>query len=109
MNNIIRKIKDLYPVSDNALKALTDNFEQVCFPAESRIISAGTFDRNVYFIESGITRSYILIHSFFFGCHATVIEQNTGGKTFLTQGKSLSAFSCYFCKRIQFFMYENGI
>ena len=60
MNNIIRKIKDLYPVSDNALKALTDGFEQVCFPAKTRIISAGTFDRNVYFIESGITRSYIL-------------------------------------------------
>ena len=47
MNNIIRKIKDLYPVSDNALKALTDNFEQVCFPAKSRIISAGTFDREL--------------------------------------------------------------
>lgn len=57
MNNIIRKIKDLYPVSDNAFKALTDNFEQVCFPAKSRIISAGTFDRNAYFIESGITYS----------------------------------------------------
>lgn len=35
MNNIIRKIKDLYPVSDNALKALTDSFEQVCFPAKT--------------------------------------------------------------------------
>lgn len=59
MNNIIRKIKDLYPVSDSALKALTDGFEQVCFPAKTQIIRAGVFDRNVYFIESGITRSYI--------------------------------------------------
>lgn len=59
MNNIIRKIIDLYPVSDSALKALTDGFEQVCFPAKTQIISAGVFDRNVYFIESGITRSYI--------------------------------------------------
>ena len=59
MNNIIRKIKDLYPVSDSALKALTDGFEQVDFPAKTQIVSAGTFDRNVYFIESGITRSYI--------------------------------------------------
>lgn len=60
MNNIIRKIKSYYNVSDEALRALTHLFEKRVFPAKSLIVRAHQLDRNIYFIERGITRSYVL-------------------------------------------------
>ncbi len=60
MKNIIRKIRMYYPVSDEALEALTYLFEQSVFPEKTIIIHAGKLDRKVYFIEKGITRSYVL-------------------------------------------------
>ena len=60
MENIIRKIKMYYPVSDEALEALVCLFERWVFPAKTTIIHAGKLDRKVYFIEKGITRSYVL-------------------------------------------------
>lgn len=60
MDNIIRKIKMYYPVSDEALEALVKFFEKYVFPAKTTIIHAVKLDRKVYFIEKGITRSYVL-------------------------------------------------
>lgn len=60
MENIIRKIRTYYPVSDEALEALVCLFERWVFPAKITIIHAGKLDRKVYFIEKGITRSYVL-------------------------------------------------
>ena len=60
MENIIRKIRSYYPVSDEALATLMHGFEKRVFPAKTLIIRAGQLDRQVYFIEKGMTRSYIL-------------------------------------------------
>lgn len=60
MENIIGKIRSYYSVSDEALRALTQLLERRMFPAKTLIICAGVFDRQVYFIEQGMTRSYIV-------------------------------------------------
>ena len=60
MENIIRKIRTYYPVSDEALEALVCLFKRWVFTAKTTIIQAGKLDRKVYFIEKGITRSYVL-------------------------------------------------
>lgn len=60
VENIIRKIRMYYPVSDEALEALVCLFERCVFPAKTIIVRVGELDRNVYFIERGIARSYIL-------------------------------------------------
>ena len=60
MENIVRTIRAYYPVSDEALAALTHGFEKQVFPAKTLIIRAGQFDRQVHFIEKGMTRSYTL-------------------------------------------------
>lgn len=60
MNNIIRKIREFYPVPDDSLNILRCCLNQQLFPAKTTIIQAGKLDRLVYFIESGIARSYIL-------------------------------------------------
>ena len=51
MDNIIRKIQELYPVSDDSLHLLKYCFKQQTFPAKTIIIQAGRFDNQVYFIE----------------------------------------------------------
>ncbi len=61
MNNIIAIIKSVYPVSDQAIDLLVSNFKLHKFPKKHQIISSGKLDRDVYFIEKGITRSYCLI------------------------------------------------
>lgn len=60
MYNIERKIREYYPVSEDSLNALKSYFKQQVFPAKTTIIRARHFDRKVYFIEKGMTRSYIL-------------------------------------------------
>lgn len=60
MENIKAKIRGYYPVSDEAMVALTGSFTQCIFPSKEIIIRAGRLDRQVYFIEKGITRSYVL-------------------------------------------------
>ncbi len=60
MNNIIESIKKRHSVSDDSISLLTSNFEERLFPVKAHIIEANKFDRNVFFIESGLTRSYVL-------------------------------------------------
>ena len=57
MENIICKIRQIYPVSDEALQALQANMELRYYPKDTRIVQAGVTDRLVYFIEEGIARS----------------------------------------------------
>lgn len=45
MENIVRTIRAYYPVSDEALAALTHGFEKQVFPAKTLIIRAGQFHR----------------------------------------------------------------
>lgn len=61
MKNIISSIRSYYPVSDESIKNLTDRLVPCNFPRKTTIIKGGVLDKNVYFIEKGITRSYCLI------------------------------------------------
>ena len=58
MENIIHKIREIYPVSDEALQALQANMELRYYPKDTYIVQSGVTDRLVYFIEEGIARSY---------------------------------------------------
>ncbi len=60
MYNTIASIKGKYPVSDEAIQLLTCHFEEQIFPAKTHIVKADVLDRKVFFIESGLTRSYVL-------------------------------------------------
>ena len=57
MENIIHKIREIYPVSDEALQALQANMELRYYPKDTYIVQSGVTDRLVYFIEEGIARS----------------------------------------------------
>ena len=57
MKNIIAKIKQVHPLSDEALNALVSEMEEKYYPKNTCIVHSGTTDRMVYFIEEGITRS----------------------------------------------------
>lgn len=46
-----------YSVSDEALRALQEEMEMRCYPKEAYIVRSGVTDRNIYFIEEGVTRS----------------------------------------------------
>ncbi|WP_308547569.1 Crp/Fnr family transcriptional regulator [uncultured Parabacteroides sp.] len=60
MKNIINKIRKYHFVSDESIAIITCCFKEHTFPAKTIIIQAEKLDRQVYFIEKGITRSYIL-------------------------------------------------
>ena len=53
MNNIIHKIRQIYPVSEEALQALLMNMQVRHYPKGTYIVQAGVTDRLVYFIEEG--------------------------------------------------------
>ncbi|GAE85094.1 cAMP-binding proteins [Bacteroides reticulotermitis JCM 10512] len=57
MKNIISKIKQVYPVSDEALQELQANMEVRYYPKGTYLVQSGMTDRLVYFIEEGVTRS----------------------------------------------------
>lgn len=57
MENIIHKIRQVYPVSDEALQALLANMQERHYPKNTCIVQSGVTDRLVYFIEEGVTRS----------------------------------------------------
>ena len=51
MKNIISKIRQIYPVSDEALQALQANMQVRYYPKNTYIVQSGITDRLVYFIE----------------------------------------------------------
>lgn len=57
MINIVRKIRQIYPVSDEALWALQENMQLRHYPKNTYLVHSGVTDRLVYFIEEGVTRS----------------------------------------------------
>lgn len=48
MNNIIHKIRQIYPVSEEALQALLMNMQVRHYPKGTYIVQAGVTDRLVY-------------------------------------------------------------
>ena len=60
MINIIRKINELHPLSEESLQALTSCMCMKVYPKNTLIVRTGIIDHNVYFIEKGLTRSFFL-------------------------------------------------
>lgn len=60
MNNIIHKIRQIYPVSEEALQALLMNMQVRHYPKGTYIVQAGVTDRLVYFIEEGSPVPYFI-------------------------------------------------
>lgn len=60
MEKIKSKICSYYPVSEKALNLITSCMVRHDFPEKEILIHAGRLDRKVYFIEKGVTRSYII-------------------------------------------------
>lgn len=84
MKNIIQRIRSLYPVSDEALDAFMSCLKKQIIPSKTIIIEGGKFNRNIYFIEKGITRSF----SLFEGKEVTTWFTIEGGEA----GSSFSMF-----------------
>ena len=63
MENIIQKIREIYPVSDEALQALQANMELRYYPKDTYIVQSGVTDRLVYFIPSQRTGHYYVVHA----------------------------------------------
>lgn len=61
LQNTIKSIRKYYPVSDMSINQLVKCFSVHHFPAKHLVIRGGVMDRNVYFIEKGLTRSYCLV------------------------------------------------
>lgn len=61
MERIKKSIRAVYPVGEEALEALTGRMERRVVPKNHTLVESGVKDRELYFIERGITRS-ILYH-----------------------------------------------
>lgn len=57
MKNIKAKIVEYYPMSDEALEAMLGSMTPMQCPKNTLLVCSGITDRNVYFIEEGVTRS----------------------------------------------------
>lgn len=51
MENIIKGIRQYYPVSDSSLEVLFSHMEKLELPKKHLLIRGGVADRHVYFIE----------------------------------------------------------
>ena len=61
MENIIKKIKQDYPVSDQSIDLLVPCLKPHRFPKKYQLIKEGIYCKVAYFIEKGMTRSYWLV------------------------------------------------
>ena len=61
MNTISNSIKRTYNIKNKNLQILIDSLQPIELPKRTILISPEKVDRNVYFIEKGIARSYNLI------------------------------------------------
>jgi CRP-like cAMP-binding protein len=57
MKNITAKIKEMYPMSDEALEAMTSAMTPLHCRKNTILVQSGITDRSIYFIEEGVTRS----------------------------------------------------
>lgn len=62
MENIIKRMHEIYPVSNEAINMFASCLKKQVFPPKTIIIQGGKIDKNVYFIELGITRSFSLFN-----------------------------------------------
>lgn len=58
MENTIRKIKSIYPLSAHSLEKLLALMKQKSFPKGELILKAGKVEESLFFIEQGIARAY---------------------------------------------------
>lgn len=62
MKNIIKKIKEVYDVSEESIQELTKLMcSSQLLPKGHLLIKSGVVERNYYFIEKGFARSFTLI------------------------------------------------
>ncbi len=61
MTNVVRKMRSLYPVSDETVRSLRACVVPCRFPKRCLLIRAGIYCKAAYFIEKGMTRSYWLV------------------------------------------------
>ncbi len=61
MENIIKSIRAIYNVGDSSVKELANLMECHHLPKGYILIKSGVVERNYYFIEKGITRSYCFV------------------------------------------------
>jgi CRP-like cAMP-binding protein len=61
MEAIISSIKSMYAVSDKSIELLVSKMKKHEFPKKHILIKGGVIDKNYYFIENGLTRSYCII------------------------------------------------
>lgn len=57
MKNIIERMRGYHAISDDAIEALKAELVRKVYPKHTYIVQSGVTDRNVYFIEEGVTRS----------------------------------------------------
>lgn len=78
MENIIKSIRQFYPVSDASLELLFRKMKRLDLPKKHLLIRGGVIDRHVYFIEKGVCRSYCLLD----GQEITIWFSREGDVTF---------------------------
>lgn len=61
MTNIIDKMKQTFPVSDETIQLLTSHLRLCRFPKKYQLIKEGIYCKVAYFIEKGMTISYWLV------------------------------------------------
>jgi CRP-like cAMP-binding protein len=61
IKNIIKGIRNYYPVSDNSINKLANLLTENHLPKHHLLTEAGTKDNFVYFIEQGCSRTYFLV------------------------------------------------
>ncbi len=78
MENVIRKMTSLYPLSENTIQALREKLTVCRFPKRYRLIEANKYCKSAYFIEKGMTRSFWLVN----GEEITTSFSSEGGIVF---------------------------
>jgi len=61
MEQIIRKMNSLYPISERTVRELEANTTRCRFGKRHRLIRDNTYNKYAYFLEKGMTRSFWLV------------------------------------------------
>ena len=97
IDNIRNSIKKYYPVTDKSIDLLSKHFKAHNFPAKHLIIRGGVIDRNVYFIEKGLTRSYC------------IVDGNEHTTWFSKEGDITFGLLCLYHNKAGFEFYDTNI
>ena len=58
MEEFIKKLREVYPLSDGEIQVLLEHTEQIVLPKGSRIMTAGKVENYTYFIVEGLARGF---------------------------------------------------